>query len=180
MRVNFTVGVFQEKRDGEDEWTALVPARYAAYVSGVGGEARLRERMIERLRDVVKRVRPVDQELFQFPLGTELVRIQVDLRAETGKVHGQVPIVVEPRWTSEQVQHFFCYHPLRRDQWFIAANREDLPQLALALVRHHWADIDDDDEIEALLSNGKERISTFAFSAEPQSLLDLLPRKKDG
>ena len=52
----------------------------------------MRERMIERLRDVVKRARPVDQELFQFPLGTELVRIQVDLRAETGKVHGQVPL----------------------------------------------------------------------------------------
>ncbi|MEO8843364.1 MAG: AAA family ATPase [Kofleriaceae bacterium] len=180
MRVNFTVGVFQDKRDGEDEWTALVPARYAAYVSGVGSEARLRERLIDRLRDVVKRVRPVDQELLQFPLGTELARIQIDLRAETGKVHGQVPLIVEPRWTSEHGQHLFCYHPLRRDQWFTAANREDLPQLALALVRHHWADIDDDDEIEALLSNGKERITTLAFSAEPQSLLDLLPKKKDG
>ncbi|MEP6863741.1 MAG: AAA family ATPase [Deltaproteobacteria bacterium] len=180
MRVHFTVGVFCDKRDGEDEWTALVPARYAAYVSGTGSESRMRERMIERVRDVVKRARPVDQELFQFPLGSELARIQVELRAETGKVHGQVPLIIEPRWTSDHGQHFFCYHPLRRDHWFISADREAIPQLAQALVRHHWAEIDDEDTIEALLANGKERLVTLAFSAEPLSLLDLLPsRKKD-
>ena len=180
MRIHFTVGVFCDKRDGEDEWTALVPGRYAAYVSGTGSESRMRERMIERLRDVVKRARPVDQELFQFPLGSELARIQVELRAETGKVHGQVPLIVEPRWTSDHGQHYFCYHPLRRDQWFITGERDDIPALAQALVRHHWAEIDDEDTIEALLSNGKERMITLAFSAEPQSLLDLLPsRKKD-
>jgi len=180
MRIHFTVGVFCDKRDGEDEWTALVPGRYAAYVSGTGSESRMRERMIERLRDVVKRARPVDQELLQFPLGSELARIQVELRAETGKVHGQVPLIVEPRWTSDHGQHYFCYHPLRRDQWFITGERDDIPALAQALVRHHWAEIDDEDTIEALLSNGKERMITLAFSAEPQSLLDLLPsRKKD-
>ena len=47
------------------------------------------------------------------------------LRAETGKVHGQVPIIVEPRWVSEERQKYFCYHPLRRDQWFIADERAD-------------------------------------------------------
>ncbi|MEO8554766.1 MAG: ATP-binding protein, partial [Kofleriaceae bacterium] len=180
MRVHFTVGVFQDKREGEDEWTALVPGRYASFLSGTGSESRMRDRMIERLRDVLKRARPVDQELFQFPLGSELVRIQVELRAETGKVHGQVPIIVEPRWTSDHDQHYFCYHPLRRDQWFIAADRDDIAMLAQALVRHHWAEIDDEDTIEELLSSGKDRLQTLAFSAEPQSLLDLLPsRKKD-
>ncbi|MEO6771409.1 MAG: AAA family ATPase [Kofleriaceae bacterium] len=180
MRIHFTVGVFCDRRDGEDEWTALVPARYGAFVSGTGSEARLRERMIDRLRDVVKRARPVDQELLQFPLGSELVRIQIELRAEAGKVHGQVPLVIEPRWTSDHGQHYFCYHPLRRDQWFITTDRDDIPQLAQALVRHHWAEIADEDTIEALLANGQERLVTLAFSAEPQSLLDLLPsRKKD-
>ena len=180
MRVHFTVGVFQDRREGEDEWTALVPGRYASYISGTGSESRMRDRMIERLRDVLKRARPADQELFQFPLGSELARIQVELRAETGKVHGQVPIIVEPRWTSDHGQHYFCYHPLRRDQWFVAEDRDAIPALAQALVRHHWAEIDDEDTIEELLSSGKERLHTLAFSAEPQSLLDLLPsRKKD-
>jgi ATP-dependent Clp protease ATP-binding subunit ClpA/ATP-dependent Clp protease ATP-binding subunit ClpC len=179
MRVHFTVGIFHDKRDSEDQWTALVPGRYASYISGTG-DARLKERMIDRLRDVLKRARPVDQELFQIPLGTELVRVGVDLRAETGKVHGQVPLIVEPRWVSETQQKFVCYHPLRRDQWFIADDRADVPVLAQALVRHHWADIDDEDEIEQLLANGKERFLTLAFSAESMSLLDLLPsRKKD-
>ncbi len=180
MRVHFTVGIFQEKRDGEDEWTALVPSRYASYISGTGSEARLRERMLERLRDVVKKAKSVDQELFQFPIGTELARFAVEAKAETGKVTGQVPLIIEPRWTSSERQHFFCYHPLRRDHWFITDDRDKLPELAQALVRHHWADIDDEDTIEALLSNGKERLTTLAFSAEAMSLLDMLPsRQKD-
>ena len=180
MRVNFTVGVFQEKRDGEDEWSALVPARYAAFVSGTGSEARLKDRMIDRLRDVLKKAHPVHQDLFQFALGTELVRTSVDVVTKAGKFHGAVPLVVEPRWTSERGQHFFCYHPLRRTEWFVCASRDEIAPLAQALVRHHWAEIDDDDTVNQLLSNGKERISTLAFSAEPQSLLDLLPKKKDG
>ncbi len=180
MKVHFTVGVFHEKRDGEDQWTALVPGRYAAYVSGTG-DARLQERMIEKLRDVLKRTLPVDQELFQLPVGTELARVMVDLRAETGKIHGHVPLIVEPRWVSDTQQKLFCYHPLRRDQWFVADDRADIPALAQLLVRDKWAEIDDEDEIEQLLSNGKDRLTTVAFSAEPQSLLDMLPsRKKDG
>jgi len=180
MRVHFTVGVFQEKRDGEDEWTALVPSRYASSISGTGSEARLRERLLDRLRDVVKKAKPVDQELFQFPIGTELGRFAVEVKAETGKVTGQVPLIIEPRWTSNERQHFFCYHPLRRDHWFITEDRDKIPELTQALVRHHWAAIDDDDAIDALLSNGKERLATLAFSAESMSLLDMLPsRKKD-
>jgi hypothetical protein len=53
VRVHFSVGVYCEKRDGEDEWTALVPSRYASYISGTGSESRLRERMTDRLRDVL-------------------------------------------------------------------------------------------------------------------------------
>jgi ATP-dependent Clp protease ATP-binding subunit ClpC len=177
MRVHFTVGVFHAKREGEDEWTALVPPRYAAFVSGAG-DSRLKDRMIDRLRDVLKRVPPIDQEQFQLPLGTALEHYMIDLTAEAGKVHGSVPIIVEPRWVSDEQQKYFCYHPLHRDQWFIADDRNDIPALAQALVRHHWADIDDEDEIENLLSNGKDRLVTVAFSGEPLSLLDQLPSRK--
>ena len=57
----------------------------------------------------------------------------------------------------------------------------DIPALARdALARDHWTDLEDEDDIEDLLSNGKDRLVPIAFSAEPMSLLDLLPsRKKD-
>ncbi|MFT3699195.1 MAG: AAA family ATPase [Kofleriaceae bacterium] len=180
MRINFSIGIYIDKRDGEEQWSALVPQNYASYISQTGGtEGKIRERMIDRLRDVLHRAKPVEQDLFQFPVGGELMRIPVDFHAEAGKVHGQVPLVVEPRWTSERGQHLFCYHPRYRDHWFITANRDDIAMLTLALVRHHWSAIDDMNEINERLSQGKDRLTTIAFSAEPYSLLDQLPKKKD-
>ena len=176
--IHFTVGIYQ-KKEGEEEWTALVPARYAAYLSGTG-DSRLRDRMIERLRDTLRRALPRDQELFQLPLGTELVRMPIDVKGKAGHIHGHIPLIVEPRWVSEREQRLFVYHPSNRDMWFVTDNRDELPTLALALAREHWADVEDEDELEELLSNGKDRLITLAFSAEPMSLLDLLPsRKKD-
>ncbi|HUS29823.1 MAG TPA: AAA family ATPase, partial [Kofleriaceae bacterium] len=178
MRVHFTVGVYQRK-DEEEEWTALVPVQYGAYISG-SGESKLRDRMIDRLRDVLRKAAPVHQELFQLPVGTELVRVPVDFKAKAGSMHGHLPLIVEPRWTSPERQHLFVYHPSRRDMWFVTEERDDIPALALALVREHLSDVEDEDDILGLFSEGRDRLITLAFSAEPMSLLDMLPsRKKD-
>mgnify|MGYP003446418354 CR=1 FL=1 len=58
MRIDFTVGVFQRRRDGNEEWTGLTPLRYPAYVGGQG-EVRLRERMVDRLRTVLRDAQPI-------------------------------------------------------------------------------------------------------------------------
>lgn len=176
--IDFTVGVYQVKGDGEERWTALVPVRHHAYITGQG-EVRLRERMIDRLRDVLRRATPRDQELFQLPLGTELVRMPIDLKLEKGRVHGVLPLIVEPRWTGDEHQRLFVYHPLRRSDWFVAEDRNDVAQLAPVYFRQAWKELDEETS-EWLMSNGKDRLTQLAFSAEPQSLLDLLPsRKKD-
>ena len=173
------VGVFQERRDGEDAWTALVPARHAASVSGTG-DARL-TRPDDRSPARAAQARPAaDQELFQLPLGTELARVPVESAPTWRQIHGHVPLIVEPRWVSERASVYFCYHPTHRDQWFIAHDRTDIPVLAQALVRPSLGRLDDDDEIEQLLSSGKDRLLSIAFSAEPRSLLDLLPSHKQG
>jgi ATP-dependent Clp protease ATP-binding subunit ClpA/ATP-dependent Clp protease ATP-binding subunit ClpC len=178
VRIHFTVGVYQ-KKEGEEEWTALVPARYGAYISG-SGDSRLRDRMIERLRDNLRKAHPTEQELFQLPIGTELVRLPIDVKGKAGHIHGHIPLIVEPRWVNDTDQRLFVYHPSRRDMWFVTDDRNELPVLALALAREHWTDVEDEDELDDLLSNGKDRLVTLAFSAEPMSLLDLLPsRKKD-
>ncbi|MEO8705894.1 MAG: AAA family ATPase, partial [Kofleriaceae bacterium] len=178
MRINFTVGVYQAKREGQEEWTALTPAKHYAYIQGQG-EVKLRDRMIDRLRVVLREASPRDQELFQMPLGTELVRMPLDLKLEDGRVTGHVPLIVEPRWTSDDHQRLFVYHPERKSEWFLAEDRVDLATLAPVFLRHFWKELDEDSVTE-LLSNGKDRLVTIAFSTEPQSLLDMLPsRKKD-
>ena len=178
MRVQFTVGVYLKKGE-EEEWTALSPVRHPAAASG-GSESRLRERVIDNLRNALRRARPVEQELFQLPLGTELMRVPVDVKAKGGHIHGHMPLIVEPRWTSEARQHYFAYHPTLRHMWFVTDERSELAPLALALAREHWTDLEDIDDVDEWLSDGKDRLVTVAFSAEPMSLLDLLPsRKKD-
>ena len=176
MRVSFTVGIYQAKSGAEEEWTALTPVSYPAYVSGQG-EVRLRERMVERLRDVLRRARPVDQELFQLAIGTELVRQPVDVKLDAGRAQGIVPLIVEPRWTDGEHQRLVVYHPLRKDLWFIAEDRADVAALVPTWIRHAWTDLDESD-LEDLLSNGKDRLTTIAFTTEPLSLLDQLPSRK--
>jgi ATP-dependent Clp protease ATP-binding subunit ClpA/ATP-dependent Clp protease ATP-binding subunit ClpC len=178
MTVHFTVGVYV-RRDAEEQWTGLVPEGHYAYVAG-NGEARLRERMTERLRDCLRRARPQTQELFQLPVGTELVRLAVE-PPKGGRV--TLPVVVEPRWIDGDHQRLFCYLPLRRDCWFIAESRDDIQTLAQAMVRDRFSaassDADDDGDFpENLTSDGRDRLIAVAFSADPQSLLDLLPSKK--
>ena len=178
MRVSFTVGIYQHRIGSEEQWTALTPEHYNAYITGQG-EVRLRERMVERLRDALRRARPVDQELFQLPVGTELVRVPVDVKLDDGRVQGMVPLIVEPRWTDDEHQRLFCYHPTRRSLWFLAEDRADVTSLTPAWIRHAWRELDEDDRDE-MMSNGKDRLTTIALSTEPLSLLDQLPsRKKD-
>lgn len=177
MRVSFTVGIYNKKGE-EDTWHALVPASFASSVAG-GSEVRLRERMVERLREVLRRATPAEQELFQLTLGTELVRVSVDAKLEGGRMHGQIPLIVEPRWTTETQQRFVVYHPLKRDAWFICDDRAELPNLANTFVRHFWKALPEV-SLNELKTDGKDRLIQIAFSTEPESLLDKLPsRKKD-
>ena len=178
MRIHFTVGVYQVKKDGEEDWTALVPVRHTAQVRGAGG-VKLRERMLDRLRVLLREAAPAEQELFQVPAGTELMRLPLDLKLDEGRVHGSAPMIVEPRATGAERQRYLVYHPLRRTEWFVAEDRSEIVHLAPAFFRHYWKRLGDD-EVAGLLSNGKDRLISVAFSAEPKTLLDQLPsRKKD-
>jgi ATP-dependent Clp protease ATP-binding subunit ClpC len=178
MRVSFTIGVYQQRRPTDEQWTALIPEAYNAVITGQG-EVRLRERMIEQLRGVLRGAAPIDQDLFQFPIGTELVRLPVDAKTDKARVHGQLPLIIEPRWVDSDRQHLFVYHPLHRDHWFVSEDRAQISELVNTYVRHYWPEIEED-EVEGITSNGKDRLFTIAFTTEPKSLLDQLPsRKKD-
>jgi len=178
VRIDLTVGVYLSRGDGEEHWKALTPAAYPAAVSGQG-EVRLRERMIDRLRVVLRTAPPLTHELFQLPVGTELLRVPIDYKTDTGRIHGAAPMIVEPRWVSEHTQKLVAYHPYSTRAWLVADTHEDVMELAPKVLQQAWADFDDED-VEELLSDGKDRLIPIAFSTEAHSLLDMLPsRKKD-
>ena len=56
--IHFTVGVYVTKAEsGEEQWLALTPIAQYCYVQGQG-EVKLRERIVERLRDALRRATP--------------------------------------------------------------------------------------------------------------------------
>jgi ATP-dependent Clp protease ATP-binding subunit ClpA/ATP-dependent Clp protease ATP-binding subunit ClpC len=180
--IDFTVGVYVRRLGTGDQWVALAPVGYVAYEWG-DSEPKLRERTIDKLRQNLRRAPPAIQELFQLPLGTELVRVPIDVKTTDGRIHGNVPLIVEPRWSSEHGQHFVAYHPLHRELWFACDDRADLELLANLAARAAWSERaknedDDDDDDEVALSDGKDRLVQIAFSCEPQSLIDTLPSKQ--
>ncbi|MGN6104107.1 MAG: AAA family ATPase, partial [Kofleriaceae bacterium] len=177
MTISFAIGVYQQKREGGERWTAMLPPNQPAIAIDGQGDARMRERLVSLVREQLRKVAPADQELYQLPLGSELVRLPIDLRVEGGRVHGAAPLVVEPRWTHEDRQQLLVYHPLRRDEWFLAADRAELAELAPAFARHHWSELGEE-AVRALLSSGRDRLAHIAFGAQPRSLLDQLASRK--
>jgi ATP-dependent Clp protease ATP-binding subunit ClpC len=176
MLIDFSVGVYRTKRDGAETWTALIPPRNWAQVHGEG-ETKLRDLLIDRLHSLLRDAPPRDQELFQLPLGAELLRLPFDLKLDKGRITGTVPLIVEPRWTGPDRQHLFVYHPIRRTEWFVVADRGELEAVAPLFFRQHWRALAEDD-VSELLSTGRDRLERIAFSFEPRSLLDTLPSKQ--
>ncbi|MEJ7604295.1 MAG: AAA family ATPase [Kofleriaceae bacterium] len=155
-----------------------MPTRFGNETRIAGtGDVRMRERMIQSLRAALNHATPREQALFQLPLGTELVRLPLDLKAESARVTGSVPFIVEPRWVSPERQRLFAYHPWNRAEWFVADDHEELASLAPVFLRQFWK-VREVEELAPLLSNGKDRLTQIAFSTEPRSLLDQLPSRK--
>jgi ATP-dependent Clp protease ATP-binding subunit ClpA/ATP-dependent Clp protease ATP-binding subunit ClpC len=177
VSVPFTVGVFQVKRGDRETWQALVPDAYAAMVSGAS-ETRLREELVELLRQRLRKANPIDHELFHLHAGTRLARIQIDVAGRAGTVNrritGTFPLIVQPRWTDDTHQPLLVWHPRRPDDWFVATSDAEVAELAGAFARHAWLDLDPD-ELELMRATGKERLGLVSFATRGRSLLDRLP-----
>ncbi len=175
-QIDFTVGVYASKKDSEESWTALTPIAHSAWV-GSGSEVKMRDQMISRLRDALRRAGPAQQELFQFPLGSQLEHVAIDVKVDQGRITGEIPLIVEPRWIARDTQKLFCYHPLMRWEWFVCDERHEISDLVNPFMRHVFADWAPS-SAQRMLTNRKDRLLTIAFSVEALSLMDQVPSRK--
>ncbi|WP_437876921.1 AAA family ATPase [Sorangium sp. So ce513] len=141
---------------------------------------RVQRLLVEELRPIFEKARAAQLARFEMPRGIRLEKVRLELTlsgagsAERRKVSGLCPVVLEPRWASEHERVVFAYHPARQGD--AAPIRDDLPldEQLRALFQVAWAELDDD-EIAALWSRGKERLTTLSFSCTPRSALADLP-----
>ncbi|MEP7126031.1 MAG: AAA family ATPase, partial [Byssovorax sp.] len=120
-----------------------------------------------------------DLERFQMPRGMRLerVRLELTLALDRRKVTGIYPVIIEPRWASEDERVYIAYHPMRQEESLPI--RLDLPledQLR-PFFSKAWSGLDGD-ALGGLLTRGKERLDALSFSAEPRSLFEDLPERK--
>ncbi len=73
-KTTFTIGLYIQRSGTDQTWTALVPEAHAATVTG-SNEVRLREMMVERLRDQLRTAHPSTHERFHLHPGTRLERV---------------------------------------------------------------------------------------------------------
>jgi ATP-dependent Clp protease ATP-binding subunit ClpC len=178
--MHFTLPVFLRQLNGFHELTTL----------GLGPGTRTRTGRHPRkvqtelaadLRKDLEKTRARELERFQMPRGMRLERVRLELTLTSAgdrrKVTGVYPIVIEPRWASEDERVFMAYHPARQEESLPIRLDVPLEEQLRPFFAKAWAALDGD-ELGGLLTRGKERLDAISFSAEPRSLFDDLPERK--
>jgi len=180
VKTTFTIGMYIQRKGAEQTWTALVPEAHATSVNG-SNETRLREQMVERLRDQLRSAHPGIHERFHLHAGTRLERVHLDVAVRDGndtqRLSGTFPLVCVPRWIDDARQRLICFHPLLPDRWFAAVDADEVASLAPHFARTAWAS--KINLAEALKATGKERLGLVELAADARSLLDEV-REKPG
>src|SRR5512132_227473 len=180
--MHFTLPVFLRQQNGFTELTTLGLGPGTHTRTG-RHPRKVQTELAADLRKVLEKTRARELTRFQMPRGMRLERVRLELNlASAGdrrKVTGVYPVVIEPRWASEDERVFIAYHPARQEESLPI--RRDVPrdEQLRPFFAKAWAALDGD-ELGGLLTRGKERLDAISFSAEPRSLFDDLPeRKKD-
>jgi ATP-dependent Clp protease ATP-binding subunit ClpC len=180
--MNVAVAIYQRKRDGAFTWTTLGLGPFTKTRRGTN-VAKLKEQIIDDLRRAVETCAPRDLPFFDLKKGSRLHRIRLEVSVSSEgrkrKVTGPVPVVVEPRASGDGRTIQIAYHPDRPTEWFVLDPVFGEEEQVNVFFQHAWAELDADD-VEELLTDGKDLIRAVAFSARPKTLLDDVAAKKKG
>jgi ATP-dependent Clp protease ATP-binding subunit ClpA/ATP-dependent Clp protease ATP-binding subunit ClpC len=178
--MHFTLPIFLRQLGGQLELTTLGLGPGTRTRSG-RHPRKVQTELAAELRKDVEKTKARELERFQMPRGMRLERVRLELTlaspGDRRKVTGIYPIVIEPRWASEDERVFMAYHPSRQEESLPI--RLDLPldEQLRPFFAKAWAELDGDD-LGGLLTRGKERLDALSFSAEPRSLFEDLPERK--
>ncbi|EYF07117.1 AAA family ATPase [Chondromyces apiculatus] len=139
---------------------------------------RVQRKLVEALQEAFAKYPAAELSRVQMATGIRLERVRLELQvggADRRKVSGVFPVVLEPRWASDEAQVMLAYHPERQDEAVAMDMEAPLEGQLRALFQHAWGGLGEE-EVGALMSRGKERVSAVGFTCSPRSALDDLPR----
>ena len=179
--MHFTIAVFERRAAGRFECVTLGLGPMTRQHEGKNLH-KVEQKIADDLRKEISKAGARDLARLSMARGMRVERVRLELtlqgKGERRKVSGVFPIVIEPRWASPDERVSFAYHPLRQGDAVVV--RPDLPleEQIRARLSRAFADLDDE-QLEALPSRGRERISALSFSGDTRSLLDELRDLKD-
>ncbi len=177
--MNFLVPAYEVKAKGQVQWTAL---------AGLGDQAsgrnpiKIQQTLSTQLK---KRISEMTAEQAARLCNTRAIRLtrvilEITLKGlNRNKVAGRFPIVVEPRWTSDDHQILVCYHPLRQHEWFPCPDEHEIAARAELYFREAWKAFNQP-ELEALKVRGVDTLRLFSLDASPKSLESELAKEVSG
>ena len=182
QNINVTIPIFQLKIGNWIEWTTLGLGHLTKVKDGKS-TIKIQQGLVDELKRDIREMEPAQLEILRMSRGIRLQRARLDLslRGEGGKrkVTGIYPLILEPRWMSDERRITVVYHPSRQLAWFALGDEDRLEEQAAIFFAKNWVDLDEED-LDDLESSGKERIRSISFIAESKSLLDLLPDRQKG
>lgn len=180
--MHVTIPVYQRKEGAQLLWITLGLGPYNRSRRGQS-RLKLQQAIAQDLRQMIEKMEPNELESLQMHLGIKLERrrLELTLYGEQGrrKVTGLFPLIVEPRWTTQDHKLWLVYHPEQQDKWFPLEDEDRLEEAATAFFQDAWAELDDL-TLEVRKSNEKDSIRIISFQASPRMLIDKLPEKKKG
>ena len=154
MRIHFTVGIYQQqgrRRGRVDRARAGALRRVHRRAPARVAPARAHDRAAAR-RPARARARS-SRSCSSCRSAPSSCACRSTSRPKAGNIHGQHAAdrraALDERRPSSACSSITR---LRRDMWFVTEDRADIPALAVALAREHWADARRRDDVDELLS----------------------------
>jgi ATP-dependent Clp protease ATP-binding subunit ClpA/ATP-dependent Clp protease ATP-binding subunit ClpC len=181
--MNLTIAVYQNREASGFKWTTLALGPHTRSRSG-NSTVKLQRKLVDDLRTAIGELPIRELSYFQLPRGIRLERVRLELdfkrvrtSAETRKLAGLFPLILEPRWRTRTQELTIAYHPSRQNEWFPVDPSESLEDQAKAFFTRAWAGLDPH-EHEALRSHRKDSLTALSFVIQNRSLIDELGKKK--
>ncbi|APR77396.1 ATP-dependent Clp protease ATP-binding subunit ClpA [Minicystis rosea] len=174
--MNFTIPLFERRVAGFFQCATLGLGPFGRRREGRNLH-KVHELLQNELRFLIGAAKGRDLARLQMAKGLRLERVRLTLTlagSDRRKVSGVYPIVVEPRWASADERFHVAYHPLFQDDAIPIKPELPLDEQLRAHLSRVFADLDDE-AIDALACQGRERIDVISFSCDTRSLLDDLP-----
>ena len=180
--MNVTIAVYQERVGAELHWVTLGLGAHTQRERGPHA-GKLQQKITNALRDAFMAAPARDLARVGFVRGTrlEVLHLELGLRHEgrRRKLALLCPVVVEPRWASDDRRFVIAYHPARQEQWFPVDEAAPLAEQATAFFAEDWAELDDA-TLDGLRLRGRCTLKSFSFTASPKGLLDELSERPRG